>query len=171
MELRPGFKQTEVGIPEDWETRRCFEISERITVGVVIRPTQYYVPYGIPALRSANIRENGISDSDLVFISEKANAMLAKSQTRTGDVLTVRTGYPGTSAVVRPVHAGWNCIDILITSPSASVDSDFLARWINSAGSDGRRNTCLQSTCRSLEAQGLSGTSIQAQCDLVELRL
>jgi hypothetical protein len=39
------------------------------------------------------------------------------------------------------------------------------------AGSDGRRNTCLQCTCRSLEAQGLSGTSIQAQRDLVELRL
>ena len=39
------------------------------------------------------------------------------------------------------------------------------------AGSDGRRNTCLQSTCRSLEAQGLSGTLIQAQRDLVELRL
>ena len=30
------------------------------------------------------------------------------------------------------------------------------------------RNTCLESTCRSLEAQGLSGTSIQAQRDLVE---
>ena len=41
----------------------------------------------------------------------------------------------------------------------------------NRAGSDGRRNTCLQSTCGSLEAQGLSGTSIQAQRDLVELRL
>ena len=39
------------------------------------------------------------------------------------------------------------------------------------AGSGGRRNTCLQSTCRSLEAQGHSGTLIQAQRDLVELRL
>src|SRR5258707_10173394 len=39
------------------------------------------------------------------------------------------------------------------------------------AVSDGRRNTCLQSSCRSLETQGLSGTLIQAQRDLVELRL
>lgn len=39
------------------------------------------------------------------------------------------------------------------------------------AGSDGRRNTCLQSSCRSLETQGLSGTLIQAQRDLVELGL
>jgi hypothetical protein len=31
------------------------------------------------------------------------------------------------------------------------------------AGSDGRRNTCLQSGCRSLETQGFSGTLIQPQ--------
>ena len=132
--MKPGYKQTEVGvIPEDWEIRRCAEISERIMVGIVIRPTQYYAPQGVPALRSANIREDGITDSDLVFISEASNALLTKSQTRAGDILTVRTGYPGTSAVVRPVHAGCNCIDILITRPSKKVDSDFLATWINSS--------------------------------------
>jgi len=47
--------------------------------------------------------------------------------------VTVRTGYPGTSAVIRPPYVGCNCIDILITSPSASVDSRFLALWINSS--------------------------------------
>jgi type I restriction enzyme S subunit len=133
--VRPGYKQTEVGvIPEEWAARPCAELSDRIMVGVVIRPTQYYVRHGIPAFRSANIREDGISDLDFVFISEKSNALLAKSQTRAGDVLTVRTGYPGTSAVVRPRHAGANCIDILITRPSASaLDSDYLAIWVNSS--------------------------------------
>jgi type I restriction enzyme S subunit len=134
MEVKPGYKQTEVGvIPEDWDIRPCSELSERITVGIVIRPAQYYVRGGIPAFRSANIREDGINDDELVFISEKSNALLAKSQTRAGDVLTVRTGYPGTSAVVRPSHAGSNCIDILITRPSRALDSDYLAIWVNSA--------------------------------------
>ena len=128
-----GYKQTEVGvIPEDWDTTQCSEVSERIMVGIVIRPTQYYVRHGVPALRSANIREDGISDLDLVFISEASNAVLAKSQTRTGDVLTVRTGYPGTSAVVHSEHAGCNCIDILITRPFKKLDSEWLAIWINS---------------------------------------
>jgi len=132
--MKPGYKQTEVGvIPEDWETRPCSEISERIMVGIVIRPTQYYVSNGVPALRSANIRENGITDTDLVFISDASNALLSKSQTRVGDILTVRTGYPGTSAVVRRNHAGCNCIDILITRPSKKVVPDFLAIWINSS--------------------------------------
>ena len=133
MELKPGYKQTEVGvIPEEWDTAPCSEVSERIMVGIVIRPTQYYVNNGVPAFRSANIREEGINDLDLVFISEESNAVLAKSQTQTGDVLTVRTGYPGTSAVVYSRHEGCNCIDILITRPSKKLDSEWLAIWINS---------------------------------------
>ena len=42
---------------------------------------------------------------------------------------------------------------------------------INAASSDGRRNTCLKFTRGSLKSQGLSWTLIQAQRDLVELRL
>ena len=134
MEVRPGYKVSEVGvIPEKWETRQCSDLCERIMVGIVIRPAQYYVSHGIPAFRSANVREDGITDTDLVFISEASNALLSKSQTRTGDVLTVRTGYPGTSAVVRPTHTGCNCIDILITRPTEKLNSDWLAIWINSS--------------------------------------
>ena len=133
MELKPGYKQTEVGvIPEDWEIRKCSDLSERIMVGIVIRPTQYYTRDGVPALRSANIREDGINDLDLVFISEESNQLLTKSQVREGDVLTVRTGYPGTSAVAESKHTGSNCIDILITRPSSQVDPRWLCLWINS---------------------------------------
>jgi type I restriction enzyme, S subunit len=133
MELKLGYKQTEVGvIPEDWEIRKCSDLSERIMVGVVIRPSQYYTRDGVPALRSANIREDGINDIDLVFISEESNQLLAKSQVREGDVLTVRTGYPGTSAVAESKHSGSNCIDILITRPSDQVDPRWLCLWINS---------------------------------------
>ena len=134
MGLKRGYKQTEIGvIPEEWDTHPCSELSERIMVGIVIRPAQYYVRHGVPAFRSANIRVDGINESDLVFISEASNSLLAKSQTRTGDVLTVRTGYPGTSAVVRSAHAGCNCIDILITRPSKKLNSEWLAIWINSS--------------------------------------
>jgi type I restriction enzyme S subunit len=133
VELKPGYKQTDVGvIPEDWETRPCSTLSDLITVGIVVRPTQYYTRQGVPALRSANIREDGIDDADMVFISAKSNALLSKSQVRAGDVLTVRTGYPGTSAVVPAALAGSNCIDILIMRPSKAISSTYLAEWINS---------------------------------------
>ncbi len=120
-------------IPKEWEARPCSEVCDLITVGIVIRPAQYYVLEGVPAFRSANIRETGIDPSDLVFISPHSNALLAKSQVRAGDVLSVRTGYPGTSAVVPNAFAGANCIDILITRPSDCLRSAFLAAWINSS--------------------------------------
>lgn len=130
----PGFKQTEIGvIPTEWEIKTCGELADRVMVGVVIRPTQYYVASGVPALRSANVRERGIDETDLVFFSNSSNELLSKSQVRVGDVLTVRTGYPGTSAVATHHHSGWNCIDILITRPRKALNSEFLARWINSS--------------------------------------
>lgn len=133
MELKPGYKQTEIGlIPDDWLLHSCSEVTCLITVGIVIRPKQYYATEGVPALRSANIRENRIDRSGLVFIKEEANRALSKSQIQEGDVLTVRTGYPGTSAVVTADLHGSNCIDILISRPSATMNSVFLAAWINS---------------------------------------
>jgi type I restriction enzyme S subunit len=135
-----GYKQTEVGlIPREWNVLPCSALSTFITVGIVVKPAQYYVASGIPALRSANIREDGVSDADMVFISERANSLLSKSQVRSGDVLTVRTGYPGTSAVVPPRLSGANCIDILITRPAgALVSPHFLAAWINSSHGRGQ---------------------------------
>ncbi len=128
------YKESPLGwIPKEWEVRPCSKVSELITVGIVIRPAQYYVAEGVPAFRSANIREDGLDSSDLVFISPRSNALLSKSQVRAGDVLSVRTGYPGTSAVVPPAYAGANCIDILITRPSQGLRSGFLSAWINSS--------------------------------------
>lgn len=127
------YKESLIGwIPKEWETQSASEATDLITVGVVIRPAQYYVEEGIPAFRSANIREEGIESSDIVFISPESNALLAKSQVQPGDVLSVRTGYPGTSAVVPDEFAGANCVDVLISRPSNRLNSDFYALWINS---------------------------------------
>jgi len=127
------FKDSPLGrIPKDWEIRTCESVCREIVVGIVIKPSQYYQSSGVPALRSANVREAGLNPSDLVFISERSNRLLAKSMIRTGDVLTVRTGYPGTSCVVPPEFNGANCVDIIISRPGAEIESAFLATWINS---------------------------------------
>ncbi len=128
------YKESPLGwIPKEWEVKSCSEICEKITVGIVIRPAQYYVSEGIPAFRSANVRESGIDPSDLAFISPQANILLAKSQLQAGDVISVRTGYPGTSAVVPTEFAGANCVDLLISRPSSSIRAEFLVNWINSS--------------------------------------
>ncbi len=138
--LRPAYeeapeiyKPSELGwIPSGWEVVRCSEVCREIVVGIVIQPAKYYQNEGVPVLRSANVRETGIVGTDLVFMSGESNCLLAKSMLRTGDVITVRTGYPGTSCVVSPEYDGSNCVDIIISRPGPRVRSQFLATWINS---------------------------------------
>jgi len=133
------YQQTPIGwIPKEWRLEACGSLCTRICVGIVIQPTQYYVEEGIPAFRSANIRENGIDSRNFVFISPAANKILVKSQIKAGDILSVRTGYPGTSAVVPQEYQGANTIDILISTPGDLIDSGYLCDWINSSFGKGQ---------------------------------
>ena len=127
------FQDTPLGkIPREWEVKTCQSVCREIVVGIVVKPAQYNVEEGVPVLRSANVREEGIQMTDLVFISDESNALLSKSIIRTGNVVTVRTGYPGTSCIVLPHLDRANCVDLIISRPSAEIVPAFLALWINS---------------------------------------
>jgi type I restriction enzyme S subunit len=129
------FKQTEIGqVPEEWEILPLEALAARICVGIVVKPASYYTEAGVPCLRSKNVKEDRLDMNDIVFISQESNVLLGKSMLRTGDVVTVRTGEPGTSCVVPAVLDGTNCIDLIITTPGPRVDGRFLSRFLNSAG-------------------------------------
>jgi len=120
-------------IPAHWTIRSCEEVCRQIVVGIVIRPTQYYRSTGIPILRSANVLETGIELTDLKFMSLDDHRLMSKSAVSPGDVVTVRTGTPGTSAVVPVGLSVANCVDVIISRPNrAVIDPNFLAAWINS---------------------------------------
>lgn len=145
-QLRPSreqapelYHEAQIGwIPKEWQVKSCSSLCARICVGIVIQPTQYYVEDGVPALRSANVREVGVDPSNLVYISPASNKLLAKSQIKEGDIVTVRTGYPGASAVVPKEFDGSNCIDILISTPTSQIDPEYLCSWINSSFGKGQ---------------------------------
>ncbi|MFZ6722531.1 restriction endonuclease subunit S [Undibacterium sp. Ji49W] len=127
------FKDSPVGqIPKAWEVMTVEDVAFEIVVGIVVQPTQYYVHSGVPALRSANVREIGLNGDNLKYITRESNEKLKKSQLYEGNLVTVRTGYPGTTAVVEKKFDGANCIDIIITRPRDSIDSNFLCTWVNS---------------------------------------
>jgi type I restriction enzyme S subunit len=100
-----------------------------------VQPASYYQDSGVPALRSQNIKPNSISTDNLVFFSESDNeTKLAKTRLKAGDVLLVRTGQPGTAAVVPEELDGVNAIDLLITTPLKDiVESIYLCTFFNSA--------------------------------------
>jgi type I restriction enzyme, S subunit len=107
---------------------------EQITVGVVVRPAQYYTDAedGIPALRGLNVYPGGFNMTDLVRFRPESAAALTKSTLRAGDVVVVRSGRPGDAAVVTEEVAGTNCIDLIIARPGPTLDAGFLARVLNS---------------------------------------
>lgn len=121
--------------PKGWKIKICKSICSRITVGIVVQPASYYQEYGVPALRSQNIKQNSISTDNLVFFSQSDNeTKLAKTRVKAGDVVLVRTGQPGTAAVIPEELDGVNAIDLLITTPCKDVvDSVYLCSFFNSA--------------------------------------
>lgn len=119
-------------IPEGWEVLPLKRKVSEITVGIVVEPSQYYVDQGVPALRSLNVRPGRVTGENLVFISERSNELLAKSRLSTNDVVAVRTGQPGTSAVVPVEFDGANCIDLIIIRQSPHIESHFLVWFLQS---------------------------------------
>lgn len=122
-------------VPEGWEELPAKDACKSITVGVVIKPSEYYVSEGegVRAFRSANVREGFINDSDWVYFSLEGHKKNKKSELKAGDVLVVRSGYPGTACVVPPELAGSNAIDVVIARPDTSrVVSEYLCAFTNS---------------------------------------
>lgn len=119
-------------VPEHWEVRKLKYISSGITVGIVIEPSKYYEDEGIPCLRSFNVKQNYLTDTSLVYISEESNALLEKSMIYTGDLVVVRSGQPGVTAVVDERFDRANCIDLIIIRRPRDNYELFISYFLNS---------------------------------------
>lgn len=128
-----------VNNPLGWKRVPLSKAADRVTVGIVVKPASYYVPSGVPALRSLNVRENRIAHEKFVYFSKSDNeTRLAKTRLWKGDVVMVRSGQPGTAAVVPQELNGVNAIDLLIVTPSeGKLAPQYLAYFMNSPA--GRR--------------------------------
>ncbi|HHF3017205.1 TPA: restriction endonuclease subunit S [Vibrio diabolicus] len=122
--------------PKGWEVKACKDLFKRITVGIVVKPSSYYVESGVPALRSLNIGYYGIRSENLVYVSKSDNeSILSKTRVYEGDLVIVRSGQPGKTAVVCKEFDGVNAIDILIATPKEElIDQQFFAFFMNSEG-------------------------------------
>ena len=110
-------------------------VCETIKVGIVIKPTQYYVTQGgVLAFRNANVRRNYIEDKDWAMISQEGHQKNLKSQVHEDDVLIARSGVNlGMAAVVPEKYDGYNTIDVVIAAPKKeSVLPQYLDQYTNS---------------------------------------
>jgi type I restriction enzyme, S subunit len=94
-----------------------------------------YVDSGVPFLRSQNIEPFAVNRNDLKFISAEFHARIKKSVIRAGDVAIVRTGKPGTCAVIPSWLGEANCSDLVLVRCGKAIRPKFLCYWINSVAS------------------------------------
>lgn len=128
------FQDTELGrIPVGWSVEPLDALSNSITVGIATSTTEHYVEHGVPLIRNQNIKEDFLDMSDLLSISASFDESNKSKRVQGGDVLTVRTGYPGVSCVV-PEGLGYlQTFTTLITKPKHErVNAYFVSLYFNS---------------------------------------
>ena len=132
--VKKGYKKTEVGvIPEDWEVKYLKQISPSQSVGLVINPSSYFDEKGtVPSLVGSQISENHINWEIANRITEASNESLPASRLKAGDLVTVRVGEPGITAVVPPELDGCNCASMMIVRQHPSFNSLWLCYMMNS---------------------------------------
>ena len=128
------FKDTVIGrIPEGWSIEKLKIICHKIFVGIATSTSEHYTDSGVPIIRNQNIKENSISTNDLLMITEEFNNKNHSKKLKEGDVITVRTGYPGISCVVPKEFENTQTFTTLVSRPKKGIiNSDYLSRYINS---------------------------------------
>lgn len=119
--------------PPAWASCSLESVAERVTVGHVGPMAHEYVAAGIPFLRSQDVAPLRIRSGDLKYIPPEFHRRLSKSALAPGDVVIVRTGRPGTAAVVPSDLLIANCADLVIVRPGPELDAHFLAYYLNTA--------------------------------------
>lgn len=118
-------------LPNGWELRPARRVFRQVTVGVVVNPSTYFADGGVPFIHGTDIRQGWIDEQNLKFISDESNTVLRKSQVRAGDVVAMRVGEPGRSAVVPPHLDQANCASVLIFRKSDVLASDIVCAFLN----------------------------------------
>jgi type I restriction enzyme S subunit len=134
MQVAPDYVRTEVGVfPADWPVLPLRRISPKQGVGLVINPSTYFDKAGtVPLLVGSNVSEGVIDASSANRITEASNSALSASRLTSGDLVTVRVGEPGVTAVVPPELDGCNCASMMIVRKHPSFNSHWLCAVMNS---------------------------------------
>ncbi|NIC42306.1 hypothetical protein [Aquabacterium sp. A08] len=135
--LDPNVKMKDSGVewlgevPEHWELVPLKYISPSLTVGIVVNPSDYVSDVGLPFLYGGDISEGIISSETARRISLEDSQRNAKTRLMAGDLVTVRVGAPGVTAVVPPECEGGNCASVMLIR-RGGFDSDWLCYVMNS---------------------------------------
>jgi type I restriction enzyme S subunit len=119
-------------VPQHWKVMALKRIAKRVVVGIAEASTQAYVDFGVPLVRTTNVRANKIDTSELLFIEQSFAEKNRSKYMRFGDIVTARTGNPGISGVIPPELDRSQCFTMLITTLTQPNVPEFFCYYINS---------------------------------------
>lgn len=134
MEVRPGYKQTEIGVfPTEWEIAPLAKHATFRTgpFGSALHKSDY-TSDGVPVVNPMHIVDGGIAPTRTMTITEMAAKNLSDFRMSPGEIVIGRRGDMGRCAVVQELHAGWLCGTGSMIIRPLNADADFLQRVLSS---------------------------------------
>lgn len=117
-------------VPEHWVVKRLKYISPKVGVGLVINPSTYTQDEGVYFIFGGDVKEFSFDLTKTRRISQKNSDILKPSQLHHRDLVSIRVGYPGVTAVVTEELEGANCASIIIIR-RGRFNSDWLCAAMN----------------------------------------
>jgi len=124
MEVRPGYKQTEVGvIPQEWD---CVAVQMLADENIIEKPldgnhgnihpkSSDFLDYGIPFVMANNIVDGRVDLLGCKFITKERASKLQKGFSIAGDVLLTHKGTVGNTAIVPELN-----VDFIMLTPQVT---------------------------------------------------
>jgi len=112
-------------VPEHWSIKRLKYLSPNLTVGIVVNPSEYVSDEGLPFIYGGDIREGVIDWVNARRITPFLSERQPKTLLKVGDLLMVRVGAPGVTAVVPEDCAGGNCASVMLIRKG-----NFSSQWL-----------------------------------------
>lgn len=109
MELKAGYKQTEVGVlPEDWKVNPLSVFADVKTgpFGSALHERDY-VSDGTPIITVEHLSEQGVIRENLPLVSDSDRNRLSSYLLRAGDIVFSRVGSVDRNALIRDSESGW----------------------------------------------------------------
>lgn len=135
--LNPNVEMKDSGIewigeiPKHWKVIKTKYVAD-ISIGLVTTMTANYVDNlddGVYLIRNGDIRLNKISKEKMVYISRKFVEQNSSRQLLENDIVTVHTGYIGTSAIIRDDFIGSVGFATIQSRPNLNIINERYLCW------------------------------------------
>ncbi|MES1185631.1 MAG: restriction endonuclease subunit S [Myxococcales bacterium] len=135
--LNPNVPMKESGfpwlglVPAHWVVNKLRRIAKRVDVGIAEAATHAYAEAGVPIIRSTNVANNRFDPAHLLYVEPWFAEKNRSKYLWARDLVTVRTGNAGVTAVVPPSLDRSQCFTLLMTTLRHEHNPEFFAYQLN----------------------------------------